>query len=425
MAGTQKAAFKVSLLSGVVALSTGLTVFAQGAPIAFGEASTRPMQAPTEMPRSQIPQQTMRFAAPDSTQVASTVAADPRKRRIEFRYPDQPNTFYGEGGARAADIDEAPMAFSSAETAISQEAARQYAAVSEPEIARDPAITSGGFDARAAARAVEARQRAASGQPTRITATQPPKPAPTGQPLTLSKVRANSGASVSQESGLASVYDRALNGERTANGEVHDRTELSAAHRTLPLPSLVQVINDDNGREIVVRVNDRGPFNPDRVIDLSERAAEMLGIDSTKSANVTLRYLGPAPVLPAKSDSTASVDVVSQNMAQPQRPTVRDPFVQEPSLGVPDPIEASAPASRPAGLGNIYVQVGSFSDIGNAESLNAAIGRSLPVEIESAKVRGSDYFRVLVGPFQTRGEAERQRAQLSRAGIADGFITSR
>ena len=78
-----------------------------------------------------------------------------------------------------------------------------------------------------------------------------------------------------------------------------------------------------------------------------------------------------------------------------------------------------------AGLGNIYVQVGSFSDIGNAESLNAAIGRSLPVEIESAKVRGSDYIRVLVGPFQTRGEAERQRAQLSRAGIADGFITSR
>lgn len=417
MAGPYKAALRISLLSGVTALSTGLCAFAQGAPISFGESSTRATRTVPALPQSPTAQ--------ESASVLSEIGTDPRTRRIEFRYPDQPNTIYGAGGPRTAGGDNPPLAFSSADNAISADAARQYAATTPPNISRDPAITSGGFDARAAARAVEARQRAAAGQSTRISATQPAAPAPTGQPLTLSKVRANPGATVSKEQGLASIYDRALDGEKTANGEVHDRKALSAAHRTLPLPSLVQVTNEDNNREIVVRVNDRGPFNPDRVIDLSERAAEILGIMPDQAANVTLRYLGPAPVVNSTLNDAASVQVISEDMAAPKRPTVTDPFDTEPSLGVPDPIEASAPVSPQKGQGSVFVQVGSFSDIGNAETLNKAIGRSLPVEIEAARVRGSDYFRVLVGPFQTKAEAERQRAQLSRAGIADGFVTQR
>lgn len=411
--------FRLSLLAGAMALSTGLSAVAQGAPIKFGETSTRSNRAATPTAQPSQPVLTQ------SRTAQSTMAPDPRTRRIEFRYPDQPNTFYGADGARAAGNDEAPLAFSSAETAISQQAARQYAATTEPAPVIDPAITSGGFDARAAARAVEARQKAAQGKSTRITATQPPSPAPTGQPLTLSKVRASEGAVLTQESGLASIYDRMLDGQKTANGEIHDSSALFAAHRTLPLPSLVQVVNEQNGREIVVRVNDRGPFDPNRVIDLSERAAEMLGITKNSNVNVTLRYLGPAPVLPTTQQNAASVEVVSEDMQAPKRPTVREPFYDEPNLGVPDPIEARAPAAPVSGVGNVYVQVGSFADIGNAEDLNRAIGRSLPVEIEAAKVRGADFFRVLVGPFQTRQEAERQQAQLARAGIAKGFVTER
>lgn len=411
--------FRLSLLAGVITLSTGFSAVAQGAPITFGETSTRSDRAAAPVTQPSQPVQTQ------SHNAKSSMAADPRARRIEFRYPDQPNTFYGAGGARAAGNDEAPLAFSSAETAISQQAARQYAATTQPAPVIDPAITSGGFDARAAARAVEARQKAAQGQSTRVTATQPPSPAPTGQPLTLSKVRASEGAVLTQETGLASIYDRMLDGQKTANGEIHDSSALFAAHRTLPLPSLVQVVNEQNGREIVVRVNDRGPFEPDRVIDLSERAADMLGIREGSNAKVTLRYLGPAPVLPAQQTSDAPVAVVAEDMKAPQRPTVREPFYTEPNLGVPDPIEARAPAASVSGIGNVYVQVGSFADIGNAEDLNRAIGRSLPVEIEAAKVRGTDFFRVLVGPFPSRQEAERQQAQLARAGIANGFVTER
>ncbi|MEM7493933.1 MAG: septal ring lytic transglycosylase RlpA family protein, partial [Pseudomonadota bacterium] len=372
MSGTRKAAFKLSLLTGAIIASMSSQAFAQGAPITFGEASTR---------SSAMPSQSVMTAqrAPVSP-VSAATNTDPRTRRIEFRYPDQPNTFYSADGTRAAQSDEAPIAFSSQETAISQADARQYAALPEPEIQRDPAITTGGFDARAAARAVEVRERAAQGQSTRISATQPKSPAPTGQPLTLSKVRANPDAAVSQERGLASVYDRALDGEKTANGEVHDRSALMAAHRTLPLPSLVQVINEDNNREIVVRVNDRGPFDPNRVLDLSERSAEMLGITQDQPANITLRYLGPAPVAAVQADPQTLATVVSEDMAPPQRPKLREAFVTEPSLGVPDPMDAAAPAPRTQGRGNVYIQVGSFTDIGNAENLDAAIGRGLPVK---------------------------------------------
>ncbi|MEM7492577.1 MAG: SPOR domain-containing protein, partial [Pseudomonadota bacterium] len=91
----------------------------------------------------------------------------------------------------------------------------------------------------------------------------------------------------------------------------------------------------------------------------------------------------------------------------------------------PDPMDAAAPAPRTQGRGNVYIQVGSFTDIGNAENLDAAIGRGLPVKIENANVRGADYFRVLVGPFMTRSEAETHRVQLSNSGVADGFVTRR
>lgn len=417
MVTTRRVAFQVSLFAGVFAFSLPLHGSTQGAPITFGETSKR--SAITAAPLQGATQTTPTKMTP------SEFNSDPRKRRIEFRYPDQPSTFYSADGVRPVDASETPLAFSSQETAISEQEARQYTALTEPDVQRDPAITPGGFDARGAARAVEVRQRAAQGQPTRISAPKPKTPAPTGQPLTLSKVKANTGAAVSEEQGFASVYDRALDGEKTANGEVHDRRALMAAHRTLPLPSLVQVINEDNSREIVVRVNDRGPFDPNRVLDLSERSAEMLGITQDQPANITLRYLGPAPVAAVKADPQTMPTVVSEDMTPPQRPTLHEAFVTEPSLGVPDPTDAAAPAPRMESRGNVYIQVGSFTDIGNAENLNAAISRGLPVKIEAAKVRGIDYFRVLVGPFITHGEAETHRAQLSNSGIAQGFVTRR
>ncbi len=94
--------------------------------------------------------------------------------------------------------------------------------------------------------------------------------------------------------GVASWYGRQFQGKPTANGEIFDKAQLTAAHKTLPLPSIVQVDNLENGRSLVLRVNDRGPFVDDRIIDLSEAAARELGFQKAGLASVRVRYLGPA-----------------------------------------------------------------------------------------------------------------------------------
>ncbi|MCC7260367.1 MAG: septal ring lytic transglycosylase RlpA family protein [Alphaproteobacteria bacterium] len=93
------------------------------------------------------------------------------------------------------------------------------------------------------------------------------------------------------ENGLASWYGPGFHGKYTANGEVYDQEDITAAHKTLPLPSLVRVTNRENGRSLIVRVNDRGPFVDDRIIDLSHRSAELLGIVGTGTAKVNVEYL--------------------------------------------------------------------------------------------------------------------------------------
>lgn len=95
--------------------------------------------------------------------------------------------------------------------------------------------------------------------------------------------------------GAASWYGPGLHGNQTANGEIFDQNELSAAHRTWPIPSLAEVTNLKNGRKVVVRVNDRGPFAKNRLIDVSRAAARALGFEQEGEAKVAVRYLGPAP----------------------------------------------------------------------------------------------------------------------------------
>ncbi|MEK9967791.1 MAG: septal ring lytic transglycosylase RlpA family protein, partial [Ferrovibrio sp.] len=98
------------------------------------------------------------------------------------------------------------------------------------------------------------------------------------------------------ETGIGSWYGDQFHNKVTANGEIFDMNEVTAAHPTLPMPSLVRVTNMENGRSIVVRVNDRGPYVNGRVIDLSRRSAQLLGYDRQGTAKVRVQYVGPAPV---------------------------------------------------------------------------------------------------------------------------------
>ncbi len=386
------------------------------APIVFGEQSGAPATQTYQTQPSAV-----------SSAPSAAVQANPKSKRLEFRYPDQPDVYYGNQGPRSAQATDAPMAFSSSTAAIGRQQARQYAALPEPVMPepaykKDPAITSGGFDARAAAARVT-EQRTATPQPIRVTAMAPAVAQPVGRPLTLSRVNANQDATMSEESGKAGVYADGFEGRPTANGEIFEGSAMTAAHPTLPLPSLVQVINQSNGREIVVRVNDRGPFAGGRIMDLSEHAADMLGIHGNQTANVRVRYLGPAPVKQVPQVA-ASRAVQEEALAPFAAAPVQTVEYTQPNLGVADPVQAMQPAPVKAANGNVFIQAGSFADIGNAQRLTSALGRQLPVEIQEARVRNADYFRVMIGPFQTRQQAEVYRAHLRQSGITDGLIVA-
>lgn len=396
----------------------------RAAPIVFGETATSPsasQAAPVALP--QAPTQSY---SPD---------ADAKTRRLEFRYPDQPDVYYGDGGARAAGAGDAPMAFSSSTAAIDPGAARQFAALPEPQVAapqqltpRDPSITAGGFDARAAAARVAEKRATAPAQPIRVTANSSEVARPVGKPLTLSRVSVNRDATMSEETGKAGIYTEGFEGRPTANGEIYQGSAMTAAHPSLPLPSLVQVINQRNGREIVVRVNDRGPFAGGRIIDLTPRAGNMLGFAEGQTTDVLVRYLGPAPVAKAPQ-SAAAMQVEQESLPPVAMPAPQSVAYQPQPQTQPQPQAMPAPVyEQPlsgAGLGNFYIQAGSFADIGNAQRLTSALGRSMQVEITEARVRNADYFRVMIGPFATRQEAEVQRAQLRSTGIADGIVVTR
>ncbi|WP_428977573.1 septal ring lytic transglycosylase RlpA family protein [Roseitalea porphyridii] len=145
--------------------------------------------------------------------------------------------------------------------------------------------------------------------------------------------------------GRASWYGQAFHGRKTANGEVYDMNHLTAAHKTMPLPSYARVTNKANGRSVIVRVNDRGPFSNDRVIDLSKRAAYMLDYISSGTADVKVEYLGRAPLhgqddeyLIASFRGAPTVGAPrGGGGAGPDLPGVRRPGVMMASTGEPAP----------------------------------------------------------------------------------------
>ena len=406
----------------------------QPAPIVFSSSGNTPAPrtqtaAPVPAKASKPKKKRFSFGKRKSSKSAPTAPAPVEGgRRTEFRYPDQPDTFYGAGGARTV-ADAAPLSFSSSEAAVTQEAAAKMtvgarpgvavsspapAATATPAIQRDPAITPGGFDARAvAARSAQKKQLVSAAGPADFTPPAPqtvvssplpalkaPQAAPA--PVQLQKVSAPAApeqASAYDKTGSASVFDRALHGQPTSNGEILDTLAMTAAHPTLPLPSLIQVINLENGKEVVVRVNDRGPIDGNGLVEVSEKAADVLGFGTSGTANVRVRYLGDAPALA--------------------------PTEVKPVLPVAQPAPTKAPiyAQAPAGDGQFMVQLASFSDIGNAQRMYQTLsGRLSNIGIVPANVNGTDYFRIVAGPLNDRHSAENLRDQLANQGMGRGLV---
>ncbi|WP_425316869.1 septal ring lytic transglycosylase RlpA family protein [Stutzerimonas chloritidismutans] len=212
--------------------------------------------------------------------------------------------------------------------------------------------------------------------------------------------------------GTASWYGTKFHGQPTANGEKYDLYGMSAAHKTLPLPTYVKVTNLDNGRTVVLRVNDRGPFYSDRIIDLSFAAAKKLGYAESGTARVKVEGIDPqqwwadqgrpVPTMMAQPEMVASKP--ASNVAQPIEQYTPPPQ-QHAAATVPLEVDAKKNAS-PAASG-LFLQVGAFANPDAAQLLKDKLSGvvSAPVFISSVVHNQQTLHRVRLGPIDTPDEA--------------------
>ena len=245
--------------------------------------------------------------------------------------------------------------------------------------------------------------------------------------------------------GTASWYGDAFHLKATADGETFDKDLPSAAHTTLPLPSLVEVTNLDNGRKLTVRVNDRGPFVDNRIIDLSHEAARQLGYDRQGLARVRVRYLGPAPLYNEDSRRYAYLAPKAAPSAAAPPPLRRPPEAVFTSTPLPKPpamiVEAalaplpkaasaqpSSPVTQMAtarigGFASPYrVQAGAFSTPESAQRAAAQLAATGLARVEPLSRGGTTLYRVVLEGAADQDAAEALRQRVAAAGFGDARV---
>lgn len=254
--------------------------------------------------------------------------------------------------------------------------------------------------------------------------------------------------------GVASWYGEMFHGRYTANGEIYDMNALTAAHPTLPLPTYARVTNLQNRRSIVVRVNDRGPYAHDRIIDMSRRSAQALGFQRNGTARVRVQYMGLAPLdgndslerrayagkpfarvatlsRPAKKSRSSNRRT---RLARIPRNEVRsDPMVVG---AIPKQRRAAQPALNewstqswtmaapmaPEAVSDLFVQAASFRNRDFADRLRGKLAGMGPAYVLAANVAGLTYYRVRLGPYAARHDADQVLRAVIGSGISDARI---
>lgn len=254
------------------------------------------------------------------------------------------------------------------------------------------------------------------------------------------------------ETGVASWYGKQFHGKSTANGEIFDMNLVSAAHRTLPLPSLVEVVNLENGRAIRVRVNDRGPFARGRILDLSRRAAQLLGFERQGTAPVKVRILEhESRRLAGIAEGRQVAQLVDDHPVPNAAPRVA---VQSAELPAPDGTKSVPPTvktkatttletislevpvvpettdvdgvvvalTQVSGDPKMYIQAGAFVRFENANRLKAILSSIGRVHITQVRVTGRPLFRVRLGPIPTVEDADKMLAAVVKAGYSESRL---
>ena len=209
------------------------------------------------------------------------------------------------------------------------------------------------------------------------------------------------------ESGVASWYGRKFHGQKTSIGEPYDMYAMTAAHPTLPLPSYARVTNIVSGKSVIVRVNDRGPFLHDRIIDLSYAAAYRLGIAQVGSGDVDVEAILPGAMAQSAQAARAPLTPVAS------APAIAPPLAPPAEVRQADNAD-SAPLSSVRG--GYSVQLGAFANFANAQAFLARAQNQLATAQVEAKIRqAGGLYRVYVGPYPARGDAERVGQRITQA----------
>ncbi|MGQ6223151.1 endolytic peptidoglycan transglycosylase RlpA [Serratia sp. IR-2025] len=224
------------------------------------------------------------------------------------------------------------------------------------------------------------------------------------------------------QTGLAAWYGEEANGNTTALGEQFDPNGLTAAHPTLPIPSYVRVTNLANGRQLVVRVNDRGPYTKGRIIDLSKAAADRLNLSN--NTKVKVDFINVAPDGTLSGPGTIGTIVAKQSYALPARPDLG-------SSGMGTPIQQDVPVAAgtaAAGMaaasssGGYVVQVGALSSAERAQSWQQSLSQQFGVPGKVAA--NGNVYRVQLGPFSSRQQATQLQQRLASEAQQQSFVTA-
>jgi|TARA_R110002126_G_scaffold13118_2_gene56393 rare lipoprotein A len=260
------------------------------------------------------------------------------------------------------------------------------------------------------------------------------------------------------QTGVASWYGPDFHAKLTANGEMYNQNDLTAAHKTLQLPSIVRVTNLENGKSVIVRVNDRGPFARGRIIDMSSKAAELLDMKRQGTAKVKVEVLGEESREVARmakaGQPTRGMEIAYNKGVHPhyQTASLTPEYIQKaPKLTTqPAPYaqksgsayspngpitvsKASSYITKPVQAeklvktynvapSNLYVQTASFSDSANAHRFADGLKRYGQTKIKEININGRNYYRVKLGPLNDVAHADSMLSTLIAAGYKDALI---
>jgi rare lipoprotein A len=239
------------------------------------------------------------------------------------------------------------------------------------------------------------------------------------------------------ETGVASWYGPGFVGHSTASGESYDQNALTAAHKTLPLPTLVRVTNLENGRQIQLRINDRGPFVNNRIIDLSRRAAQLLGMEQQGTAKVRVQVMAeesralalaagagqeaqaPQPTAAPTTKVTTEILPGSTKPAAPAASAPVKPIV----LGSP-PVPQPSPVvvQQPVHATNLFIQAGAFLQLQNADRLRAKLSGVGSARVVPVQLGAQRFYRVRLGPIATVAQADAMLSQVIAMGNKDARL---